>query len=107
MAQATTVMIGLNYPSVTTNIDSRLNSSVTVTADNNIDSWTFTSYFLLCIYTTVAESNYQLGSVFVHLRDELQASIMSEGYIAEKIAGKDIVKVIVVPDKLVNIVVKG
>ena len=40
-------------------------------------------------------------------RDELQASILSEGYIAERIAGKDLVKVIVVPDKLVNIVVKG
>ena len=40
-------------------------------------------------------------------REELEADIMSEKFIAEKIAGKEIVKVIVVPDKLVNIVVKG
>ena len=40
-------------------------------------------------------------------KDELQKSILAESYIADKTAGKEIVKVIVVPDKLVNIVVKG
>ena len=40
-------------------------------------------------------------------RDELQAGILAEKFIQDKIVGKDIVKVIVVPDKLVNIVVKG
>ena len=40
-------------------------------------------------------------------REELEAGIMAEKFIAEKIAGKEIVKVIVVPDKLVNIVMKG
>ena len=40
-------------------------------------------------------------------REELEAGIMSEKFIADKLAGKEIVKVIVVPDKLMNIVVKG
>ena len=40
-------------------------------------------------------------------REELQAGILAEKFIQDKISGKDIVKVIVVPDKLVNIVVKG
>ena len=40
-------------------------------------------------------------------RDDLAQSIMSEEFVASKIAGKEIVKVITVPDKLVNIVVKG
>ena len=40
-------------------------------------------------------------------REELEAGVMSEKFIADKIAGKEIVKVITVPDKLVNIVVKG
>ena len=40
-------------------------------------------------------------------REELEAGILAEKFIADKIAGKEIVKVIVVPDKLVNIVVKG
>ncbi|MBQ3759425.1 MAG: leucine--tRNA ligase [Synergistaceae bacterium] len=40
-------------------------------------------------------------------KDELAKSIMAEDFIAGKIAGKEIVKVIAVPDKLVNIVVKG
>ena len=40
-------------------------------------------------------------------KDDLAKSIMSEEFIAGKIAGKEIVKVIAVPDKLVNIVVKG
>ena len=40
-------------------------------------------------------------------KDDLTKSIMSEEFIAGKISGKEIVKVIAVPDKLVNIVVKG
>ena len=40
-------------------------------------------------------------------KDELEKSIMSESFMIEKIAGKEVVKVIVVPNKLVNIVVKG
>ena len=40
-------------------------------------------------------------------KEDLTESIMSESYVAEKIAGKEIVKIIAVPDKLVNIVVKG
>ncbi|MBQ2616519.1 MAG: class I tRNA ligase family protein, partial [Synergistaceae bacterium] len=40
-------------------------------------------------------------------KDELAKSIMSEDCVAGKIAGKEVVKVIAVPDKLVNIVVKG
>ncbi|MBQ7594274.1 MAG: leucine--tRNA ligase, partial [Synergistaceae bacterium] len=40
-------------------------------------------------------------------KDELAKSITSEQFIIDKIAGKEIVKVIAVPDKLVNIVVKG
>ncbi|MBR0151341.1 MAG: class I tRNA ligase family protein, partial [Synergistaceae bacterium] len=40
-------------------------------------------------------------------KDDLAKSIMSEEFVAGRIAGKEIVKVITVPDKLVNIVVKG
>ena len=40
-------------------------------------------------------------------KDELERSIMGEQSIADKTAGKEIVKVITVPNKLVNIVVKG
>ena len=40
-------------------------------------------------------------------KDELAKSILSEQLISGKISGKEIVKVITVPDKLVNIVVKG
>ncbi len=40
-------------------------------------------------------------------KDDLSKSILAEEFITGKIAGKEIVKVIAVPDKLVNIVVKG
>ena len=40
-------------------------------------------------------------------KDDLSKSILAEEFIIGKIAGKEIVKVIAVPDKLVNIVVKG
>ena len=40
-------------------------------------------------------------------KDELAKSITSEQFIIDKLGGKEIVKVIAVPDKLVNIVVKG
>ena len=40
-------------------------------------------------------------------KDELAKSIICEEFIAGKISGKEIVKIIAVPDKLVNIVVKG
>jgi leucyl-tRNA synthetase len=38
---------------------------------------------------------------------ELKEAVLSDPQVKEKIAGKEIVKVIAVPDKLVNIVVKG
>ena len=38
--------------------------------------------------------------------DDLKATILSEKLIQEKIAGKNIIKIITVPDKLINIVVK-
>ncbi|MBQ3446315.1 MAG: class I tRNA ligase family protein, partial [Synergistaceae bacterium] len=40
-------------------------------------------------------------------KDALAQSIMAEEMVATRIAGKEVVKVITVPDKLVNIVVKG
>ena len=40
-------------------------------------------------------------------KDDLAKSVMSEEFIAGRLEGKEIVKVIAVPDKLVNIVVKG
>ena len=40
-------------------------------------------------------------------KEELEKSILSEPYMIEKIGGKEIIKVIAVPNKLVNIVVKG
>ncbi|MBR0168105.1 MAG: hypothetical protein IJQ08_05505, partial [Synergistaceae bacterium] len=40
-------------------------------------------------------------------KDDLSKSILAEEFITGKIAGKEIVKVIAVPDKLVIIVVKG
>jgi len=39
-------------------------------------------------------------------KEELEKSILSEPFMIEKIGEKEIVKVIAVPDKLVNIVVK-
>jgi leucyl-tRNA synthetase len=38
---------------------------------------------------------------------ELKETVMADPQVREKIAGKEIVKVVVVPDKLVNIVLKG
>ncbi|MBQ9565599.1 MAG: class I tRNA ligase family protein, partial [Synergistaceae bacterium] len=40
-------------------------------------------------------------------KEELERGILADPAVAEKIAGKTIVKTIVVPDRLVNIVVKG
>ena len=40
-------------------------------------------------------------------REDLEKSIMSEPALIEKLSGKEIIKVVAVPDKLVNIVVKG
>ncbi|MBQ6772607.1 MAG: leucine--tRNA ligase [Synergistaceae bacterium] len=40
-------------------------------------------------------------------REELEKSIMSEPLVIDKLSGKEVVKVVAVPDKLVNIVVKG
>ena len=40
-------------------------------------------------------------------REELEKSIMSEPALIEKLSGKEIIKIVAVPDKLVNIVVKG
>ncbi|MBQ7578710.1 MAG: leucine--tRNA ligase [Synergistaceae bacterium] len=40
-------------------------------------------------------------------REDLEKSIMSEPAIIDKLAGKEVIKVVAVPDKLVNIVVKG
>ncbi len=61
--------------------------------------------------TVVAQINGKVRGKFERpaglSRDELEAGILGEKFIADKIAGKEIVKVIVVPDKLVNIVVKG
>ena len=39
-------------------------------------------------------------------KDELQQKTLNEPTIQKRIEGKDLVKVIVVPDKLVNVVVK-
>ena len=41
------------------------------------------------------------------LKEELEKSILLEPFMIEKLAGKEVVKVISVPNKLVNIVVKG
>ena len=61
--------------------------------------------------TVVAQINGKVRGKFERpaglSREELEAGIMSEKIVADRIAGKEIVKVIVVPDKLVNIVVKG
>jgi leucyl-tRNA synthetase len=40
-------------------------------------------------------------------KDELEKKVMSDPTISDRVAGKEIVKTIVVPDRLVNIVVKG
>ncbi|MCR4817397.1 MAG: class I tRNA ligase family protein, partial [Fretibacterium sp.] len=40
-------------------------------------------------------------------KEELEKSVLSDPAVQEKLAGKDVVKVIAVPDKLINIVVKG
>ena len=40
-------------------------------------------------------------------KDTLAQSIMAEELVATRIAGKELVKIIAIPDKLVNIVVKG
>ena len=61
--------------------------------------------------TIVAQINGKIRGKFERAadlsKDELEKSIMSEPSIIEKIAGKDVVKVIAVPNKLVNIVIKG
>ena len=61
--------------------------------------------------TIVAQINGKVRGKFERpagmSKDELAKSITSEQFIIDKIAGKEIVKVIAVPDKLVNIVVKG
>ena len=61
--------------------------------------------------TVVAQINGKVRGKFERpagmSKDELAKSITSEQFIIDKIAGKEIVKVIAVPDKLVNIVVKG
>ena len=61
--------------------------------------------------TVVAQINGKMRGKFERPagmdKDELAKSIMAEDFIAGKIAGKEVVKVIAVPDKLVNIVVKG
>ena len=40
-------------------------------------------------------------------REELERSVVSDPAVQEKLAGKAVLKVIAVPDRLVNIVVKG
>lgn len=40
-------------------------------------------------------------------REELERSVVSDPTVQEKLAGKAVLKVIAVPDRLVNIVVKG
>ena len=61
--------------------------------------------------TVVAQINGKVRGKFERpaglSREELEKSIMSEPLVIEKIAGKEVVKVVAVPDKLVNIVVKG
>ncbi|MBR0034601.1 MAG: class I tRNA ligase family protein, partial [Synergistaceae bacterium] len=61
--------------------------------------------------TVVAQINGKVRGKFERpaglSREELESGIMAEKLVADRIAGKEIVKVIVVPDKLVNIVVKG
>ncbi|MBQ7733297.1 MAG: leucine--tRNA ligase [Synergistaceae bacterium] len=61
--------------------------------------------------TVVAQINGKVRGKFERpaglSREELEKSIMSEPLVIERIAGKEVVKVVVVPDKLVNIVVKG
>ena len=61
--------------------------------------------------TIVAQINGKIRGKFERAadlsKDELEKSIMSEPSIIEKIAGKEVVKVIAVPNKLVNIVIKG
>ena len=60
--------------------------------------------------TIVAQINGKIRGKFEKpagmSKDELEKSIMSEQIIIDKIAGKEIVKVITVPNKLVNIVGK-
>ncbi len=61
--------------------------------------------------TVVAQINGKMRGKFERpaglSREELEAGILAEKIVADRLAGKEIVKVIVVPDKLVNIVVKG
>ncbi|MBQ7193732.1 MAG: class I tRNA ligase family protein, partial [Synergistaceae bacterium] len=61
--------------------------------------------------TIVAQINGKVRGKFQRpagmSKDELEKSIISEEIIAGKISGKEVVKVITVPNKLVNIVVKG
>ena len=61
--------------------------------------------------TIVAQINGKVRGKFERpaglSREELEKSIMSEPLVIEKLSGKEVVKVVAVPDKLVNIVVKG
>ena len=61
--------------------------------------------------TIVAQINGKVRGKFERpagmSKDDLEKSILSEQYIVDKIAGKEVVKVITVPNKLVNIVIKG
>ncbi len=61
--------------------------------------------------TIVAQINGKVRGKFERpagmSKEDLEKSIMSEQFMIDKIAGKEVVKLIVVPDKLVNIVVKG
>ena len=60
--------------------------------------------------TIVAQINGKVRGKFERpaglSREELEKSIMSESLVIEKLSGKEVVKVVAVPDKLVNIVVK-
>ena len=60
--------------------------------------------------TVVAQINGKVRGKFARAaglaKDSLEKSILDEKIVQEKIAGKSIVKIITVPDKLVNIVVK-
>ena len=61
--------------------------------------------------TIVAQINGKIRGKFNRpaglSREDLEKSIMSEPALIEKLSGKEIIKVVAVPDKLVNIVVKG
>ena len=61
--------------------------------------------------TIVAQINGKVRGKFERpsgmSKDELEKSIMSEQYMIDKIAGKEVIKVVAVPVKSVNIVVKG